>query len=1083
MATDLRARCLALIAGAVPVVVALWAIPSVAQPVLDQFIAGAQVVSKRECALLRVTFNVRLRYTGHAPLERGEGVRISFVQIDHSIRDGRRLYPREGVSIDKPDRAAVRSVVMDLDQAIGPVMRIQFTHPVAFVVGQVEDFKSIAVVISTKGPTGRCSMADFGLQAGARAEPSPDEARVGGAISERAKAKKTVAVTEQDMRSIEAWMDEGRAAIKKYKFDDAIQIFKRVLKYAENTHSAEAQQLLGLALQKAGRLAAARAEYEDYLRRYPGGEDSDSVRQRLAAIETATGPAPELPRPAMGPSDEPLPGKTLKPRDETLWSVTGGLSSFYIRDDSFNTMKDISTAPNPNADPDAHRTHQNMLLSNLDLFGTATNDQMRTKFRLAATQEQRLDTERSIFGVSTAFVETMFKENDLMFRLGRQSRNTGGVIGRFDGGVVSWQANDFMRLNAVGGSPNWSRFDEPFKANRYLFGASVDFGRMAGGLETSLFAIQQNDGSVIDRQAIGAEFRYFDKNKSALGTIDYDLHFRSLNAAILSGSWTLDDRSIVTGQLDYRKVPYLSSWNALQGQPFLTLYDMLKFNSASDIRQFALDRTPTFESAMVSYSRPLSEKWQIAADATVTHMSGTPPSGGIDGTPAIGTEYYVSGTFIGSNLFKPGDMMVGAIRYANLSDSNVYVLDVNARYPFNDNAFLMSPRLRLGYRTGKTTDLTEYTVLPTLLLHYLWTKDIALETEFGAKWLSKEETGIKSTTMDLFLTAGLRYDFHAEGRTHCAGAFVNCPSIFNVANPLSKGPLPRSNRDPIPSYVSSPAVSSAFVAEGGLRYWYSSGKIKYDYFAPSAMSLTTDMLVSRLSYEGLNAHSGEMFFRLDGVYGPFANAFLKGYVGGGLFPGGRLYDEDFPPFIDPYSRTVSNAKGNLAYATLDVGYNAFTQERFRLGAFVGFGYWQEKVNAFGCAQIGPNPAICGTSPMPNSIKVITEQDRWLSLRVGAVADVRITDRLTWNGELAFVAGWQRARDTHYFTFGAADADGRGIGFQAETLVNYQVTDAFKVGIGGRWWHFKTEATDAFDQQLKYHIDRYGGFLQATYRFN
>ena len=163
-------------------------------------------------------------------------------------------------------------------------------------------------------------------------------------------------------------------------------------------------------------------------------------------------------------------------------------------------------------------------------------------------------------------------------RVGRQSRNTGGVIGRFDGGVVSWQASDFVRLNAVAGSPNWSRFDVPFKDGKTLFGASVDFGKVLGGLETSLYAIQQNDKSVIDRQAVGAEFRYFDKNKSALGTIDYDLYFQQLNAAIFSGSWMFDDKSTLATALDYRKVPYLSSWNALQGQPFLTLYDMLKYD-------------------------------------------------------------------------------------------------------------------------------------------------------------------------------------------------------------------------------------------------------------------------------------------------------------------------------------------------------------------------------------------------------------------------------------------------------------------------------------------------------------------------
>ena len=133
--------------------------------------------------------------------------------------------------------------------------------------------------------------------------------------------------------------------------------------------------------------------------------------------------------------------------------------------------------------------------------------------------------------------------------------------------------------------------------------------------------------TLIDRQAIGAEFRYFDQTKSALATIDYDLHFQQLNAAIFSGSWTFPNNSVFTTALDYRKVPYLSTWNALQGTPFLTLYDMLKIDTQNQINQFAMDRTPTFTSAMVGYSYPLSQKFQISADATVTNLTGTPPSG------------------------------------------------------------------------------------------------------------------------------------------------------------------------------------------------------------------------------------------------------------------------------------------------------------------------------------------------------------------------------------------------------------------------------------------------------------------------
>ena len=55
----------------------------------------------------------------------------------------------------------------------------------------------------------------------------------------------------------------------------------------ENRRSPEARELLGVAYQKDRQPAAAKSAYEDYLRRYPNGEGSEGVRQRLLAMETA----------------------------------------------------------------------------------------------------------------------------------------------------------------------------------------------------------------------------------------------------------------------------------------------------------------------------------------------------------------------------------------------------------------------------------------------------------------------------------------------------------------------------------------------------------------------------------------------------------------------------------------------------------------------------------------------------------------------------------------------------------------------------------------------------------------------------
>lgn len=178
---------------------------------------------------------------------------------------------------------------------------------------------------------------------------------------------------------------------------------------------------------------------------------------------------------------------------------------------------------------------------------------------------------------------------------------------------------------------------------------------------------------------------------------------------------------------------------------------------------------------------------------------------------------------------------------------------------------------------------------------------------------------------------------------------------------------------------------SSFTGEFGLRYWYSWGKTQKDLYGASRSDL-----VSRLTYDDLSGHSGEVYGRLDHSSG----FFLKGYLGGGILPNGSLNDEDFPPLTTPYSSTDSNQReGHLAYANIDAGFNLLRQPDFRLGVFGGYHYLEDKVSAFGCTQIASNPGICGGG-IPDSVLVISQNNRWQSVRVGADMDVRLSERLT-----------------------------------------------------------------------------------------
>jgi tetratricopeptide (TPR) repeat protein len=599
-------------------------------------------------------------------------------------------------------------------------------------------------------------------------------------------------ISDADLRVAAASMDEGRAALERKKFREAIQIFTKVLAFPESRYSAEAEELLGFAYQKSGELAQARTIYEDFLRRYPSGEQSERVRQRLAGIITAQGDVGGALRPAAEIPVKALPVGRFIRTNETTWNLVGGVSSFYIRDDAFVTARDTSVAPNPALNADDVQVHQNEILTTLDLLGTWNDDHTSGRIRFNGGEEHRFysvengPTGEQVdeLGVSQASIDMVQKDLNLRVLAGRQTYNGDGVFGRFDGALFSWQPLSMLRLDVIGGSPSNSRYNLPFTAQRYFYGAGIGLGQLFGGLDASIYYNEERGRWLVDREAIGTDIRYSDPNKFAFGNVDYDLRFHQLNEAVMTGSWTLPNTVTVYGGADYRRVPFLSSWNVLLNQPFSTIYDFLKNQIAigqplnnDQVEQLALAETPLYKSAMLGFLYPITNWLSVSADATIANLSRTiTPASLLDPTLAelaSGNEYYFTAQLIATDIFKPGDMYIGAFHYAEQSTNAQYVLDFNTRYPITGD-LMVAPRLRLGYSTyspgafmsnGLPTgiNLVQYTVMPSILVDYNWTPNLTFEAEIGTQWTLGLQPGLKTTDTEFFATVGFRYAFDFGG--------------------------------------------------------------------------------------------------------------------------------------------------------------------------------------------------------------------------------------------------------------------------------------------------------------------------------
>jgi hypothetical protein len=212
---------------------------------------------------------------------------------------------------------------------------------------------------------------------------------------------------------------------------------------------------------------------------------------------------------------------------------------------------------------------------------------------------------------------------------------------------------------------------------------------------------------------------------------------------------------------------------------------------------------------------------------------------------------------------------------------------------------------------------------------------------------------------------------------------------------------------------------------------------------------------SRLTYGDIAGHSAELFFRADHESG----LFLKGFIGGGALPSGKMNDEDFPPGIFPYSNTLHAQSGSFNPS---------------------------------CAT---DPVV-GTTPISTLYDILDEDITRNTLRAGIAGEVVILPGLRASLEAAWAHDWLRANDYHNLRpdIRGIPEDGEGDGFQLEGLIAYDITPRFSVGLGGRYWQFNATGKAHWEQTiagvlnptpsspLQTRSERYGVFLQAAYRF-
>jgi len=528
---------------------------------------------------------------------------------------------------------------------------------------------------------------------------------------------------------IAAQLAQARAAMSGHDYNTAIRLLTKLQRQPEFPERAHAQELLGLARERAGQLAHAKAEYEEYLRRYPHGDAAERIAARLrilraASLKAATGEAAA--------------------EQNSRWRLDGGFSQLFRYDGTrVDNSATPATTPGSTILPSSlQTTTQNTLFNDADLLLRHHGDEVDWLGRVSAGYSKSFakDSVGDERRVSIASVELVDRSLGILARLGRQTRNQDGVLGTFDGLFMSYQWRPAWGVNVTAGYPV-EQTTSGFQSGRQFETVALAYTPVGSRWDASIFAANQQFDGIRDRRAVGFEGRLLSRWASLIAVLDYDPSYHSINTASLLGTVQLPMRWALSFDAERRNSPVLTTRNALIGQPVTTLAQLEQVFTLQEIFQLARDRTPVTTDYSITATRPLGERFQFATTVSATETAATVTSGGVDADPATGLELTYQAQIYSSSLWRPGDFNVVTATYSNTQIGTLVGVGASSRFPLT-SAWRIGPRLTIDKRNLSSDASSELTYIPSVLLDYQRGRKL-LQFEIGGQ-LGKRDAQLQS---------------------------------------------------------------------------------------------------------------------------------------------------------------------------------------------------------------------------------------------------------------------------------------------------------------------------------------------------
>lgn len=532
-------------------------------------------------------------------------------------------------------------------------------------------------------------------------------------------------------------IEQAKKALTQERYTLAISKLNQLLTKSDPNNKAFALEFLGVAYERDFKMAFAKKYYRLFLIKYSDHSKAARVKQRLTAL---------LGIESLSNDNSKSLNKGNKQKKKSRNNTRGSLSTSYRKSDLVNDVGE-------------RRETLSLVGTDIDIRGNYQLNNNNIKVRLSAGHYQDLINNGKATSDRLSYLNVRWesKDGDYKVDVGRQRNRKKGLFNRFDGAVFSYNFNKDQTLNFYTGAPVSSSKILSLDPERRFVGVSFDWEKLFENIDASIFLLNQTIGSLTDRRALGSEVKYVNQRTSAFALFDYDIFHSELNALLLSGSFSTEQKTRFSWSLNQRKSPYISTRNALIGQPADSLEELQNlFLTDDEILDLAIDRTLESRSASFQISQPISKNYEISANLNWLDLSGAPASGGVPEIINRDGQTYFNIYLRGSKLYSSSDTNQLGFRISKLATSDIWSAYISSQYRWKRH-WNFTGKLRYDNRSNDNGS-GQQSISPSFRFQYQ-NNDHFVYTELGAILYTNQIVNFRDLSTDIYYLY-LGYQFY-----------------------------------------------------------------------------------------------------------------------------------------------------------------------------------------------------------------------------------------------------------------------------------------------------------------------------------